>query len=86
MAVQFREKALMAYETMPFKQKSKVDHIISQLHTTNNLQHLSPQVLKNQDLGTWVLRVDTTVRLLLIENDQGFLIIDIIERGKGNYS
>ncbi|NES00762.1 MAG: hypothetical protein F6J86_44485 [Symploca sp. SIO1B1] len=84
MTVQFREKALMAYETMPLKQKTKVAQVIEQLDI-NNLQHLNSHVLKNKDLDTWVVRVDKTVRLLFTKKEQGFLIIDIIERNKEDY-
>ncbi|NER23933.1 MAG: hypothetical protein F6J96_25150 [Symploca sp. SIO1C2] len=84
MTVQFREKALMAYETMPLKQKTKVAQVIEQLDI-NNLQHLNSHVLKNKDLDTWVVRVDKTVRLLFTKKEQGFLIIDIIEHNKEDY-
>jgi mRNA-degrading endonuclease RelE of RelBE toxin-antitoxin system len=80
-AVQFREKALMAYETMPSSQKNKVSRVIRQLDV-NNLQHLNSHILKNQDLDTWVVRVDKSVRLLFTKIDRGFLIIDIIDRNK----
>jgi hypothetical protein len=81
MTVQFREKALMAYETMPLNQKNKVSLAIEQLDV-NSSQHLNSHILKNQDLDTWVVRVDQTVRLLFTKTDQGFLIIDIIDRNK----
>ncbi|NES24280.1 MAG: hypothetical protein F6K41_36545 [Symploca sp. SIO3E6] len=79
MTVQFREKALMAYETMPLNQKNKVAQVIEQLDI-NNFQHLNSHIFKNQDLDTWVVKVDKTVRLLFTKKEQGFLIIDIIER------
>ncbi len=85
MAVQFREKALMAYETMPSNQQSKVSRVIQQLDA-NNSQHLNSHILKNQDLDTWVVRVDKSVRLLFTKTDQGFLIIDIIDRNKEDIS
>jgi Txe/YoeB family toxin of Txe-Axe toxin-antitoxin module len=85
MAVQFREKALMAYETMPLKQKDKVSKVISQLDV-NKIQSLHSHQLRSQDLDTWVVRVDQTVRLLFTKTDQGFLIIDIIDRIKESYS
>jgi hypothetical protein len=78
-AVQFREKARMAYETMPSNQKTKVSWVIQQLDV-NDSQHLNSYILKNQDLDTWVVRVDQSVRLLFTKTDQGFLIIDIIDR------
>ena len=93
MAVQFREKALMAYETMPLKQKDKVSKVISKLNSkvisqldVNKLRPLHSHQLKSQDLDTWVIRVDRTVRLLFTKTDQGFLIIDIIDRVKEDYS
>jgi hypothetical protein len=46
MAVQFREKALMAYETMPLNQKGKVSQILEQLNV-NDSQHLNSHTLKN---------------------------------------
>jgi len=85
MAVQFREKALMAYETMPLKQKDKVAKVISQLNV-NKIQSLHSHQLRSQALDTWVVRVDQTVRLLFTKTDQGFLIIDIIDLVKESYS
>ncbi len=79
MTVQFREKALMAYETMPSSQKNKVSQVIQQLDVKNS-QHLKSDRLENTD--TWVVRVDPTVRLLFKQTEQGFLIIDIIDRKK----
>ncbi len=79
MTVQFREKALMAYETMPLNQKHKVSEVIQQLDVKNS-QHLKSDRLENTD--TWVVRVDPTVRLLFKQTEQGFLIIDIIDRKK----
>lgn len=84
MTVQFREKALMAYETMPSSQKNKVSQVIHQLDN-NSSQHLNSHILKNQDLDTWVVRVDKSARLLFTKTDQGFLIIDIIDRNEGRY-
>lgn len=77
MTVQFREKALMAYETMPLKQKDKVSILIKQLDK-NHAQRLKSQILKNRDLETWVVKVDKSVRMLFTKNEQGFLIIDIV--------
>lgn len=79
MSVQFREKALMAYETMPSTQKNKVSQVIKQLDVKNS-QHLKSNRLEDTD--TWVVRVDPTVRLLFKQTEQGFLIIDIIDRKK----
>ncbi len=78
MTVQFREKALMAYETMPLKQKDKVSSLIKQLDK-NHVQRLKSQILKNRDLETWVVKVDKSVRMLFTKNEQGFLIIDIVD-------
>jgi|GEM_PF-2690009 len=83
MAVQFREKALTAYETMPSQQKNKVSQVIEQLDIRNT-QDLNPYILKNQDLEMWVVRVDDNVRLLFTEKDRDFLIVDIIDRKVGN--
>lgn len=77
MTVQFREKALMAYETMPLKQKDKVSILIKQLDK-NHAQRLKSQIVKNRDLETWVVKVDKSVRMLFTKNEQGFLIIDIV--------
>ena len=77
MTVQFREKALMAYETMPLKQKDKVSSLIKQLDK-NHAQRLKSQIVKNRDLETWVVKVDKSVRMLFTKNEQGFLIIDIV--------
>jgi hypothetical protein len=82
MTVQFREKALMAYETMPLSQKNKVSQLIKQLDVSNS-QQLNSDKLDNTD--TWMVRVDRSVRLLFKETDQGFLIIDIIDRKKEDY-
>ncbi|WP_413173791.1 hypothetical protein [Anabaena azotica] len=82
MTVQFREKALMAYETMPLNQKHKVSEIIQQLDV-KNLQHLNSDRLENTD--TWVMKIDSNVRLLFKQTEQGFLIIDIIDRKKEDY-
>ncbi len=79
MAVQFREKALMAYETMPLNQKSKVSHLIKQLDADKS-PRVNSHILKNLGLETWMVRVDKTVRLLFTKNDRGFLIIDITDR------
>jgi mRNA-degrading endonuclease RelE of RelBE toxin-antitoxin system len=84
-AVQFREKARMAYETMPSNQKTKVSRVIRQLDV-NNSQHLNAHPLRNEDLDTWVVRVDQSVRLLFTKTDQGFLIIDIIDRNREDIS
>jgi mRNA-degrading endonuclease RelE of RelBE toxin-antitoxin system len=84
-AVQFREKALMAYETMPSNQKNKVSRVIQQLEV-NDSQHLNSHILKDQDLDTWVVRVDKSVRLLFTKTDLGFLVIDIIDRSKEDIS
>ncbi|PZU97100.1 MAG: hypothetical protein DCE90_08175 [Pseudanabaena sp.] len=81
MTVQFREKALMAYETMPLNQKNKVSHLIKQLDAGKS-QRLDSHILKNLGLDTWMVRVDKTVRLLFTKNDRGFLIIDIVDRQK----
>ena len=81
MTVQFREKALMAYETMPLNQK-KVSQLIKQLDVSNSHQ-LNSDRLDNTD--TWLVRVDGSVRLLFKKTDQGFLIIDIIDRKKEDY-
>ena len=81
MTVQFREKALMAYETMPLNQKNKVSHLIQQLDADKS-QRLNSHILKNLGLDTWMVRVDKTVRLLFTKNDRGFLIIDIIDHQK----
>jgi hypothetical protein len=82
MTVQFREKALMAYETMPLNQKHKVSEVIQQLDVKNP-QHLNSDRLENTD--TWVVKVDNNVRLLFKQTEQGFLIIDIIERKKEDH-
>jgi Txe/YoeB family toxin of Txe-Axe toxin-antitoxin module len=71
----------MAYETMPLKQKNKVSHLLRQLDV-NKSSRLNPHKLKNRDLETWFVRVDQTVRLLFTKNEQGFLIIDIIDHKK----
>jgi hypothetical protein len=84
MTVQFREKALMAYETMPLNQKGKVSQILEQLDV-NDSPYLNSHILKNQDLDTWVVKVDQSVRLLFSRTDQGFLIIDIIDHKKEDY-
>ncbi|NET70066.1 MAG: hypothetical protein F6K62_03170 [Sphaerospermopsis sp. SIO1G2] len=76
MTVQFREKALMAYETMPLIQKNKVSQLIKQLDISH-LWQLDSHKLNNTD--TWMVRVDGSVRLLFKKTDQGFLIIDIID-------
>ena len=81
MTVQFREKALMAYETMPLNQRNKVSHLIKQLDAGKS-QRLNSHILKNLGLNTWMVRVDKTVRLLFTKNDCGFLIIDIVDRQK----
>lgn len=78
MTVQFREKALMAYETMPLNQKNKVSNLIKHLDK-NHVQRLKSQILKNRDLETWVVKVDKSVRMLFTRNEQGFLIIDIVD-------
>ena len=83
MTVQFRENALMAYETMPLNQKNKVSQLIKQLDVSNSRQ-LNSDKLDNTD--TWMVRVDGSVRLLFKKTDQGFLIIDIIDRKKEDYS
>lgn len=82
MTVQFREKALMAYETMPLNQKHKVSEVIQQLAVKNS-QHLNSDRLENTD--TWVMKIDSNVRLLFKQTEQGFLIIDIIERKKEDH-
>ncbi|MBO1058260.1 MAG: hypothetical protein HEQ27_17820 [Dolichospermum sp. JUN01] len=82
MTVQFREKALMAYETMPLNQKHKVSEVIEQLNVKNS-QHLNSDRLENTD--TWVMKIDSNVRLLFKQTEQGFLIIDIIERKKEDH-
>ena len=82
MTVQFREKALMAYETMPSSQKNRVSKVIKQLDVDKS-QRLKSDKLEDTD--TWVVRVDPTVRLLFKKTDQGFLIIDIIDRKKEDY-
>jgi hypothetical protein len=83
MTVQFREKALMAYETMPSSQKNKVSKVIKKLDVDKS-QRLNSDKLEDTD--TWVVKVDPTVRLLFKKTDQGFLIIDIIDRKKEDYS
>lgn len=87
MAVKFREKALMAYETMPINQKDKVSQIIKLLDV-NNQQLLKPKKtykLNGEGLETWVVRVDPSVRLLFTEIDKDLLIIDIIDRTKRDH-
>uniref|UniRef100_B8HR02 Plasmid stabilization system n=1 Tax=Cyanothece sp. (strain PCC 7425 / ATCC 29141) TaxID=395961 RepID=B8HR02_CYAP4 len=81
MAIQFREKARMAYETMPRNQKSKVAQVIEQLNI-DKAERLDSRRLKNEDLDAWVVRIDHNVRLLYRRTDQGFLIMDIIDRNK----
>ena len=44
MTVQFREKALMDYETMPLNQKNKVSHLIKQLDVSNSHQLNSDKI------------------------------------------
>ncbi|NET70549.1 MAG: hypothetical protein F6K62_06055 [Sphaerospermopsis sp. SIO1G2] len=44
------------------------------------LWQLDSHKLNNTD--TWMVRVDGSVRLLFKKTDQGFLIIDIIDRKK----
>lgn len=85
MTVQFREKARIALETMPKDQEIKVSQIIRKLEI-NDSQQLDSYKLKNQDLDAWVVRVDKSVRLLFTKTDQGFLILDIIDRNKEVYS
>jgi len=82
MTVQFREKALMAYETMPLNQKHKVSEVIQQLDVKNS-QYLNSDRLENTD--TWVMKIDSNVRLLFKKTEQGFLIIDIIEWKKEDH-
>jgi mRNA-degrading endonuclease RelE of RelBE toxin-antitoxin system len=82
MTVQFREKALMAYETMPSSQKNRVSKVIKQLDVDKS-QSLKSDKLEHTD--TWMVRVDGSVRLLFKETDQGFLIIDIIDSKKEYY-
>lgn len=79
MAIEFREKALMAYETMPSDKKSKIPKVIEQLEA-NGYDHLDSYRLQDQNLDVWVVKVDESVRLLFKETNQGFLIIDIIDR------
>ena len=67
----------MAYETMPLNQKNKVSNLIKHLDK-NHVQRLKSQILKNRDLETWVVKVDKSVRMLFTKNEQGFLIIDIV--------
>jgi hypothetical protein len=64
-------------------QKNKVSQLIKQLDVKNSHQ-LNSDKLDNTD--TWVVRVDGSVRLLFKKTDQGFLIIDIIDRKKEDYS
>jgi hypothetical protein len=64
-------------------QKNKVSQLIKQLDVSNSRQ-LNSDKLDNTD--TWMVRVDGSVRLLFKKTDQGFLIIDIIDRKKEDYS
>lgn len=85
MAIQFREKALMALETMPSVQKDKVSNVLKKL-AGNQVRALGPHQLKGQVLDTWVVPVDSTVRLLFTKTEKGFLVIDIIDRTQTSYS
>jgi hypothetical protein len=78
MTVQFREKARMAYETMPSGQKTKVSQVIHQLDVDGS-QPTGFPLIQDQQLNAWVVKIDPTVRLLFKKIDQGFLIIDIID-------
>jgi hypothetical protein len=48
MTVQFREKALMAYETMPSSQKNRVSKVIKQLDVDKS-QRLKSDKLEDTD-------------------------------------
>ncbi len=82
MHVQFREKASIAYETMPPSRKEKAALVIKML-TNDQLHSLDS---KKISADTWVARVDSGARLLFQEVDQGFIIIDIIDLKKESYS
>jgi Txe/YoeB family toxin of Txe-Axe toxin-antitoxin module len=85
MTVEFREKALMAYETMSSHQKEEIDPVLQSLtsmdHSPFLLTPLAPEKLKEiklDNIKTWVAAIDQNIRLLYQKTEQGFLIIDII--------
>ena len=49
MTVQFREKALMAYETMPSSQKNRVSKVIKQLDVDKSQR---PYLMNHEDAFT----------------------------------
>ena len=92
MAVHFREKARIAYETMPADLKERASQVISLLEKNELDSSTTKQVqigrLKDHT-DTWVVRLGTSSRLLFRKDKQGFLIIDIIDLSKedcGAYS
>jgi hypothetical protein len=89
MAVEFREKALMAYETMSSHQKEAIDPVLQSFKVTEHgetnlslpLISLAPEKLKEiklDNIKTWVAAIDQNIRLLYQKTEQGLLIIDII--------
>ena len=81
MKIEFREKALIAIESMDEDAAKKIMHKIQELHTisTNN-----PNIRRfsNSRLNVLILKVGN-IRILLQKNDQRILIIDVINRAGG---
>ncbi|MCT7406553.1 type II toxin-antitoxin system RelE family toxin [Aliarcobacter cryaerophilus] len=81
MKIEFREKALIAIESMDEDAAKKIMHKIQELHTisTNN-----PNIRRfsNSRLNVLILKVGN-IRILFQKNDQRILIIDVINRAGG---
>ena len=81
MKIEFREKALIAIESMDEDATKKIMHKIQELHTisTNN-----PNIRRfsNSRLNVLILKVGN-IRILFQKNDQRILIIDVINRAGG---
>jgi mRNA-degrading endonuclease RelE of RelBE toxin-antitoxin system len=79
--IEFREKALIAIESMDEDAAKKIMHKIQELHTisTNN-----PNIRRfsNSRLNVLILKVGN-IRILFQKNDQRILIIDVINRAGG---
>lgn len=90
MTVQFREKARIAYETMPVDLKKRASQVISLLDKdaldNGEMERINISKLKEHGSDIWVARLGLGSRLLFQKSEQGFLIIDIIDLSKEDYS
>lgn len=81
MIVRFREKAMIAFESMNRNDQAKVRRAV-ELLKNDDLKPLNPNRIKNVRLDVWVARINNNIRLLFNKSKSEILIVDIVDHRK----